>query len=111
MCREKGYFDITQVEYAIFENSGNLSILPKNTYKPVVVDDIGLDLPPAKLPIYLIVDGKISFSSLNEIKKDKKWLYKKVKLNDKKIKEVLLAIYDSENNEIVCQTKNMKKEN
>lgn len=109
MCREKGFFDMSQIEFAIFENSGKLSILPKNDFKPIVAEDIGLNLPKVKLPIYLIVDGRISFSSLNEIKKDKQWLYKKAKLNDKSIKNVLLATFIPENNEIICQIKNRQK--
>ncbi len=109
MCREKGFFDMSQIEFAIFENSGKLSILPKNDYKPIVAEDIGLNLPKVKLPIYLVVDGRISFSSLNEIKKDKQWLYKKAKLDDKSIKNVLLATFIPEDNEIICQIKNKEK--
>jgi len=109
MCREKGFFDMSQIEFAIFENSGKLSILPKNDYKPIVAEDIGLNLPKVKLPIYLVVDGRISFSSLNEIKKDKQWLYKKAKLDDKSIKNVLLATFIPEDNEIICQIKNKQK--
>ena len=109
MCREKGYFDMSQIEYAIFENSGKLSILTKNDYKPIVEEDIGLALPKVKLPIYLIVDGRISFSSLDEIKKDKEWLYKKAKLNDKTIKNVLLATFIPDDNEIICQVKDKNK--
>lgn len=109
MCREKGYFDMSQIEYAIFENSGKLSILPKNDYKPVVAEDVGLNLPKVKLPVYLIVDGRISYSSLNEIKKDKEWLFKKAKLDDKSIKNVLLATFIQEDNEIICQIKDKSK--
>lgn len=109
MCREKGFFDMSQIEFAIFENSGKLSILPKNDYKPIVAEDIGLNLPKVKLPIYLVVDGRISFSSLNEIKKDKQWLYKKAKLDDKSIKNVLLATFIPEDNEVICQIKNKQK--
>ncbi|MBQ6817361.1 MAG: DUF421 domain-containing protein, partial [Bacilli bacterium] len=36
-CRSNGYFDISEIEYAIMEANGTLSILPKGDYKPVTV--------------------------------------------------------------------------
>ena len=105
LCREKGYFNITDVAYAIFETSGNLSIMPKSHQKPTVVSDFNIKAPKAKLPFYLAVDGKISYSSLNEIKKDVDWFYKKAKLNKRKLKNILLAIYDEKSDEISLQYK------
>lgn len=40
MCRSQGYFNIQDVEYAILETSGEMSILPKSLKKPVVVGDL-----------------------------------------------------------------------
>lgn len=105
LCREQGYFNLTDIAFAIFETSGNLSIMPKGNQKPTVVDDFHIKVPEAFLPFYLVVDGKISFSSLSELKKNKQWLYKKAKINDKTIKNVLLAIYDNASDEIVLQLK------
>lgn len=106
MCREKGYFDISDVAYAIFETSGNLSIMPKSNQKPIVIEDMGKHLPPASLPYYLVVDGVISYSSLRTLNKDEQWLYKKAKLNKKTIKKVILAMYDNKKDKINLQYKN-----
>lgn len=105
LCREQGYFNITDVAFAIFETSGKLSILPKSHQKPTVVSDFHIKSPQAKLPFYLAVDGKISYSSLREIKKDVKWFFKKANIDKKKLKNVLLAIYDEKNDEISLQLK------
>lgn len=96
MLREKDYFDINDVAYAIFEPSGDLSVLPKGNQKPVVIEDIDKKaIEPSSLTNVLIVDGKISKSGLNEIEKDKYWLYKKLNLENKKdLKNILLATYD-----------------
>lgn len=109
LCREQGFFRIEDVAFAIFENSGKLSVLPKSNQKPTVAEDINLSLPPASLPVYLIVDGQISYSSLNEIKKDKKWLFEQGKLDKKSLKNVLIATYDQQTDKITIQPK-MKKD-
>lgn len=105
LCREQGYFDITQVAYAVFETSGKLSVLPKSPYKQVTAEDMGVKLPPASLPCILVVDGNISYSGLNEINKTAEWLKAKIDLNDKTMKNVLLATYDNESGEVNVQLK------
>lgn len=105
LCREQGYFDITQVAYAVFETSGKLSVLPKSPYKQVTAEDMGVKLPPASLPCILIVDGNISYSGLNEINKTTEWLKAKTDLDDKTMKNVLLATYDNETDEVNVQLK------
>lgn len=105
LCREQGYFDITQVAYAVFETSGKLSVLPKSPYKQVTAKDMGVKLPPASLPCILVVDGNISYSGLNEINKTVEWLKAKTDLDDKTMKNVLLATYDNESDEVNVQLK------
>lgn len=105
LCREQGYFDITQVAYAVFETSGKLSVLPKSPYKQVTTEDMGVKLPPASLPCILVVDGNISYSGLNEINRTVEWLKAKTDLDDKTMKNVLLATYDNETDEVNVQLK------
>lgn len=105
MCREKGYFDISDVAFAIFETSGTLSVLPKGEYRPVVISDIGANVSQAELPYYLIVDGHISYSSLNELGYDEDWLMLRCNLDKKKLKKVLFAQYDKEKDRVMMQYK------
>lgn len=94
LAREKGYFDLSQIEYAIFENSGNLSIMPKPEQKPTVISDFDITPENASLSNYLIIDGNISYSTLNELKKTEEWLYKRLKIKNKKdMKNMLLVQY------------------
>lgn len=105
MCREKGYFDINDIAFAVFETSGTLSVMPKGDQKPIVVSDTDIKVQQPKLPYYLIIDGHISFSTLNELGKDKKWLFDKCNINKKSLKSVLFASYDDEEDKIDIQFK------
>ena len=105
-AREKGYFDLSKIEYAVFENSGSLSIMPKTYQKPVIAQDINAKPEPSKLPFYMVDDGHIIFSSLRELGKCEKWLYEKLSITNKKqLKNIILAIYDKENDKIDVSTK------
>ena len=108
MLREKGYFDPSDVAYAIFETSGKLSVLPKGSQKPVVLEDLGQHkMKPSSLTDILVVDGVISKSGLNEIGKSTAWLFQQLKITDKKqLKQALLATYDDENKKLNVHYKN-----
>ena len=71
MAREKNCFDINNIAYAVFENSGQLSILQKGDISAVNVSDTGMPVTDAALACYLVIDGVISFSTLRNSKKTK----------------------------------------
>ena len=106
-CRSKGYFDISKIEYAIMEVSGNLSILPKGQYKPVVVSD--LDLPASKqgLCANVIIDGKIMKNNLKMVLKDETWLLNEMKKQGyDNYNSILLATVDI-NNKLTIYDRNL----
>ena len=60
LLRIKGYADPTQVEYAILETCGQISVIPKSAARPATLSDLSLPLPPeAAPPTPLILDGKV----------------------------------------------------
>ncbi len=105
LCRDKGYFDVNDVAYAVFETNGALSVLPKANQKPLVIEDIDKKIEQASLPYYLVIDGEFSYSTLTELKKDENWFFEQTKLDRKNLKNVILAIYDDKNKKINVQTK------
>ncbi len=107
MLREKDYFDIRDVAYAIFEPSGELSVLPKGNQKPVVVEDLeNAKIEQASITNVLVVDGVVSKSGLSEIEKDQNWLFNKLKIKQKsELKQILLAVYDDQTGEITTYQK------
>ncbi len=98
MLREKNYFDIADVAYAIFEPSGELSVLPKGNQKPVVIEDVNKEaVKQSSLSNVIIVDGAISKSGLAEAEKDEQWLFERLSIKSKEdIDNIILAVYDDE---------------
>jgi len=109
LSRNQGYFNLEDIEFAVFENNGMLSVMPKGNLKPTVIEDIAKQYPPASLPNHLVVDGKISHSGLRHINKDVDWLLKELKLSNKKeLKTILLASYNKDTNEFNTHHKNKR---
>ena len=108
MLREKGYFDPNDVAYAIFETSGQLSVLPKGSQKPVVIEDIDKQkIKQSSLTNILIVDGIVSKSGLNEFGKTMSWLFHKLQIKEKSaLKNIILATYDDKNDKLNVHYKN-----
>lgn len=105
-CRGNGYFDISQIEYALMEANGKLSILPKGDYLPVTIKDMKLKSEKQCLCANVIIDGKIMFNNLKNMNKDKKWLVKEMKIKGyKTFENVLLATLDN-NQKITVYEKN-----
>lgn len=103
--RLKNFYNIKEIEYAILETSGQLSIIPKTNLTFATKEDLKIPTTQDSLPITLILDGKINTFNLNLINKDLEWLAGQLKRNNvTKPKDVYLAILDS-NGEFYCQTK------
>lgn len=77
-CRCNGYFNIEEIEYAIMEVNGNISILPKGKYKPVVIQDLDLEVPKQGLCANVIIDGKLMSNNLKIALKDEAWLLNEI---------------------------------
>lgn len=100
LCREESYFDVNDVAYAVLETNGQLSVLPKGNKKPVVAEDFNIEISKSSLTNYLVVDGKVSFSGLSELKKGIDWLYERLRItNEEQLKHIILATYDEESDE------------
>ena len=106
LCRNQGYFDLQDIAFAIFENNGALSILPKGEKRPIVISDIKENFEQPSLPTYLVVDGKIVKETLLEIQKTNEWAMKKLKVNSKKeLSNIILATYDELNDSVKVYNK------
>jgi len=95
-CRLKNVFDISDIEFAIMETSGKLSIQLKSSNQPLTPKDMNMLTRYKGLCINLIVDGKILEDHLKTIGKDINWL--NTELHSQGIKssaDVLLAYMDS----------------
>jgi len=94
--RLKGYFNLSDIQYAILETSGELSILPKTEISNATKADLNMNVTQESLPIPLIMDGNINHKNLKLLDKDEFWLNKILKDHDiKDAKDVFLGIIDS----------------
>ena len=90
-----GYFKIEQIQYAIMETNGKMSVLPKSQYAPVTVEDMQLETEKSAIPINIINEGKIvkdnlPIADINET--DVKNILERAKI--KKVKDVLILTVD-----------------
>ncbi len=106
--RTLGYPNVSQIEYAILETGGQISVIPKSAARNVTVGDLQLKVRQEVLPYALITDGHIDITELARAGKNKNWLEKQLKQRHiKNAKEVFLASLD-EQGELFIQTKQKK---
>jgi uncharacterized membrane protein YcaP (DUF421 family) len=72
--RQKNVFDIADVEYAMLEPDGDLSILLKSQKRPLTPSDLQLPTGYEGVPTELVMDGEILFQNLQQNNLDEKWL-------------------------------------
>lgn len=65
--RGSGYFNPSEVEYAILETNGSLTVMPKSQNKPVSPEDLGLKLPAAAIPVSVIMEGEFIGENLAQL--------------------------------------------
>lgn len=83
MLREQYIFSITEVDYAILEPNGKLSVLKKQSQLNLTRADMNISIPNILyLPTQIIVEGKISYENLKNNNLDLLWLSKQLKLQN-----------------------------
>lgn len=97
-ARVEGFFDLSEVEYAVMENTGKVSFLSKSENRPVVPKDLNIAPAKATLLANVIIDGKVMPKHLEKIGKDEIWLKKELKMQHLTVPEVILAISDNSGN-------------
>lgn len=95
MCRQEGYFNINDIQTAVFEYNGRLTILPMSDKRPLTPKDISLTPPSEKICTEVIMDGYVLEENLERLGLDMNWLEKQLK-NKKydNAKEIYLAVCD-----------------
>ncbi len=102
LCREQGYFDLDEIQTAIFEHNGKLSILPKVTARPVTPEDLRITARATHIGIEVIMDGRIMGENLSRIGRDATWLYEQLRARGYKgEKEIFLGIYHKEEDKLI----------
>ncbi len=92
ILRQKEAFSIREVEFAILEQSGDISVLKKSKYDNPTAEDLNLPYKPVYLAISLILDGEVLHDNLKAIGFNEKWLKDQIKMfGVEKIEDVFYA--------------------
>lgn len=90
-----GYFSIEQIQYAIMETNGKMSVLPKSQFAPITAGDMKIENEESFLPISIVNEGKLMEQNLKLLKLDKSDVEQILKENGMSgIKKVLLLTID-----------------
>ena len=105
--RGNNVFNIGDVEYAILETSGEVTIIQKPGKRNVIPEDLNIEPEYEGIPYDLVIDGKIMEKNLKAIGKNEKWLEKQVEKFHMRTKDALVVTIDGKN-QIFCQRKENK---
>lgn len=94
--RRNKIFKVADVEFAILEPSGSLSVLPKKEAQPLTAETIGLKVDSIKEPVTLIMDGQILAEALESLSLSQGWLERKLEGLNLSAEKVFLAQIDQE---------------
>ena len=103
--RVTGYADIKDVEYAILETSGQISVIPKQDKNNVTVGDMNIKTEYVGYPRIIIMDGVLYKNNLKSLGYDDVWLKKKLEANNSNVEDTFLLTSD-ESGKTYFQKKN-----
>lgn len=109
--RLAGYFDLSEIEFGILENNGQMSFLTSTKSSDGSSDSQNTSSSKPRLPIIYVLDGRINRNALTSGNKTDEWVQnelKKHKVNS--IKDVLIAMTDTKG-KFIYQLHNDKEDN
>lgn len=92
--RVAGYADIKDIEYAILETSGQISVIPKQDKNNVTVGDMNIKTEYVGYPRIIIMDGVLYKNNLKSLGYDDVWLKKKLEANNSSVEDTFLLTSD-----------------
>ena len=92
--RVAGYADIKDIEYAILETSGQISVIPKQDKNNVTVGDMNIKTEYVGYPRIIIMDGVLYKNNLKSLGYDDVWLKKKLEANNSNVEDTFLLTSD-----------------
>ena len=96
MCRQQGYFNLADIQTAVFEYNGKLSILPAAQHRPVTPEDMKLAPEQEQIFTEVIMDGRILEENLKRMGRNADWLNKQLHAQGiSRAGEVFLGLCDS----------------
>ena len=102
--RGKDIINLGDVEYAILETNGEVTVIQKPEKRNTMPEDFNIKPDYEGIPYDLIIDGKIINNNLKQIGKNVNWLKKEIEKFNMKPEEALVVTLDGKG-QIFCQKK------
>lgn len=102
--RGNNIFNFGDVEYAILETSGQVTVIPKPEKRNIIIEDLNIKPEYEGISYDLVVDGKVMTENLKEIGKNYNWLEKQTKKFNVNPEDALVVTLDAKG-QIYCQKK------
>lgn len=93
-CRTSGYFNLKDIETAVYEPNGKLSFVPISSKRPSNPSDFGIFPQQEREGVAVIVDGKVLKDNLKHAGKDMSWLNNQLKSNKTNVGDTFFAYID-----------------
>ena len=100
--RDNNIFNIGDVEYAVLETSGQVTVIPKPNKRPTIPEDFNIEPKYEGIPYDLVVDGKVMYNNLEKLGKNYVWLQKQTEKFGIKPEEALIVTIEGDN-QFFCQ--------
>ena len=78
LCRQAGYFNLNDIQTAVFEYNGMLSILPVSAKRPLNPEDMKMVIKPEHIGTEIIMDGRVMGDNLKRKGLNDEWLRKEI---------------------------------
>ncbi|MFD2922595.1 DUF421 domain-containing protein [Halobacillus naozhouensis] len=108
ILRSKGYPKVSDVEYALLEPIGELSVIPTAANTPVTVEHMNITIQDEGLPIAVIVDGRIQNHNLTLLDLDKDWLDKELRHQGSVPKDIIYAFVNEKTKRLMINKRKSK---
>ena len=108
--RQNNVTDISEVNYAILEQDGKITVIPKSDHRPLTPKDMNLKVKDDGLSHIIISNGVINDHGLKVVQKDRNWLFKELQKRQKTAKDIyLMTITDASKINIIPKETGTKR--
>ena len=103
--RGQGVTDLKDVQYAVLETSGQVSVLLRSEAQPVTPRQLSLNVTEQLLPVLLINDGRLLRDNMKKMDVDDAWLRQQLKREHLKDPSQVFLLSLDQGGNVICQAK------